>query len=77
MRGLEVSDVDDQRMVGGTPFRLEDPRDGSCVACIGAEAVDGFCRERDEASFGQHPRGARDGGSVGAKDARRHAGNPR
>ena len=77
MRGLEVSDVDDQRMVGGTPFRLEDPRDGSCVACIGAEAVDGFRRKRDEASFGQHPRGARDGGAVGAKDARRHAGNPR
>src|SRR5690349_19207304 len=74
MRGVDIADVNDQRMVGRPPLRVENPRDRFRVARVGAQAVDGLGWERDEAAVAQRPCSTRHGGAISANDARAHAG---
>ena len=46
--------MDDERVIGWTPLRLEDPRDRSRVGCIGRQTVDGFGRHGDEPASPYH-----------------------
>jgi hypothetical protein len=53
---VDVGEVDDEGVVGGTALRGEDPRDGVRVAGVRAEAVDRLGRERDELAGAQRLR---------------------
>ncbi len=50
----------DQRVVLGSSLDLEDARDGANVLGIGAQAVDGFGWERDQAALAQRGNGLLD-----------------
>ncbi len=47
---VEAGDVDDERVPGGPLLGGEDAGHGFCGECVGAEAVDGFGGEGDEAA---------------------------
>ena len=55
-----VCDMEDERIVRGTPFRRVDTRAGSGVEAARAEAVDGLGREGDEPAAPQDGSRARD-----------------
>ena len=74
MRGIDIADVHDQRVVGWTPLRVKNARDRFRVARVGTQTVNGLGWKRDEAAFAQRPCGARDGGAISANDASAHAG---
>ena len=67
-----VVQVDDHRMVGGAALGGEDPAHGVRIGRIGAEAVDGFGRERDEPAGAQVVDGASDGRRCRCVDAAGH-----
>ena len=49
--GLEIGDVDDQRICGRASFRLEDFFNRCGIGRISAQAIDGFGGEGDEAAL--------------------------
>ena len=49
----EIADMGDQRIEGGPALGLVEPRDRGRIGGIGAKAVDGLGRERDQPALGQ------------------------
>ncbi len=56
LSGGEARDMDDERVETGPALGLEDRSHGAAIGCIGAEAVDGLGRKRDEAAVTQEAR---------------------
>ena len=73
LRRLQIRDMGDERVEGRAAFGLVDPRDGAPVGRVGAEAIDGLGRKRDQAAGGEHARRVGDGSGVGL----RYAGDQR
>ncbi len=63
-RGLEIADMGDQRVEGGPALGLIEPRDRGRIGGVGAEAIDGLGRERDQAAFREAARRGGHGGLV-------------
>src|ERR1700682_4162167 len=60
----------DQRIEGGPPFGLIEPRDRGWVGGIGPEAVDGLRRGRDQPTLCQGTGGGGHGGLAGGQNWR-------
>src|SRR4029079_7913912 len=54
-----IRDVNDDGVRRRAPFRLKDARDRRGVQRVGAEAVDGFGRERNQPARAEHGSGSR------------------
>ncbi len=61
-RHFDSSDVNDDWIIGRTPFDLENFGDGLRVQCVGGEAIDRFGRQRDDFPGAEQVRRALDGG---------------
>ena len=51
--GLDIADMGDQRIERGPALGLIEPRDRGGIGGVGAEAIDGLGRERDQPAFGR------------------------
>ena len=63
----EVGDMGDQGIEGGPALGLIEPGNGGRIGGIGAEAIDGLGRERDQAAFCQAARRLGHGGPPAGK----------
>ena len=66
--GPEIADMGDQRIERRPALGLIEPRNRARVGGIGAEAIDGLGRERDQPAFGQNTRSRRHGGLTGGQN---------
>ena len=66
--GCDIADMGDQGIEGRPALGLVKVRDCGRIGGIGAEAVDGLGRERDQAAFGQSTCGSRHGGLAGGQN---------
>ena len=57
--GGEIADMGDQRIEGGPALGLIKPGDRGRIGGVGAEAIDGLGRERDQPAFGKAAAGLR------------------
>ena len=57
LRRIEVFDMGDQRIERGAALGLVDPRDRGRIGGVGAEAIDGLGRERDQPASREAARG--------------------
>ncbi len=69
-RGGEIADMGDQRIEGRPALGLVEPGDRRRVGGIGAEAIDGLGRERDQPALGQAARRRGHGGLAGGQNLR-------
>ena len=67
-RGGEIADMGDQRIEGRPALGLVEVGDRGRIGGIGAEAIDGLGRERDQPALGQHARRSRHGGLAGGQN---------
>ncbi len=58
----------DQRIEGGPALGLVEPGDRGRIGGVGAEAIDGLGRERDQPALGQDTRRRRHGGLAGGQN---------
>ena len=68
-RGADIPDMGDQRIERGPALGLVEPRNRACVGGVGAEAVDGLGRERDQPAVFEATRGRGDGGLAGGQNS--------
>ena len=66
--GGDIADMGDQRIEGRPALGLVEPGDRGRIGRIGAEAIDGLGRERDQPAFGQNARSRRHGGLAGGQN---------
>ena len=67
-RGGEIADMGDQRIEGRPALGLVKAGDRGRIGGIGAEAIDGLGRERDQPAFGQDTRRRGHGGLAGGQN---------
>ena len=67
-RGGDIADMGDQRIEGRPALGLVEVGDRGRIGGIGAEAIDGLGRERDQPALGQHTRRSRHGGLAGRQN---------
>ncbi len=68
---FDARDVADQRVEARPILGGEDRGDRTLVGRIGAEAIDGLGRKRDQPAGGDHPRRLGDAGGVGVTEVGR------
>ena len=64
----------DQRIEGRAALGRVEPGDRPAIGRVGAKAVDGFGRKRDQSAGREHARGLGDGSRIGLQNARRQRG---
>ena len=67
-RGLDIPDMGDQRIERGPALGLVEMRDRRRIGGVGAEAIDGLGRERDQPACGENARRGRHGGLAGRQN---------
>ena len=69
-RGCEVADMRDQGVEGGPALGPVEVGDRHRIGGVGAEAIDGLGRERDQSASGQGARGGNHRGLAGGQNSR-------